>query len=152
MNLLESPLTPHGKLWKTFYLFRNHLGHHIASSFPPTPTVFGQVPRNSCVIWELRPALLLFISSCPLEMVLTDFRNIPIHPVTLVIYSKIYHLCSTSFQSTLQYKVGSKRYHFHYGVKIDIKYISWISSRIYWGKWFMSSTTPFPFSPLQPCL
>lgn len=33
---LESPLTPHGKLWKTFYLFRNHLGMTLLLlSLPP---------------------------------------------------------------------------------------------------------------------
>lgn len=54
-NLLGSPLTPHGKLWKTFYLFRSHFGYHIASSFPPTQTVCGQIPRIWSVTWSLKP-------------------------------------------------------------------------------------------------
>lgn len=35
-NLLERPLTPHGKLWETFYLFRNHFGMTVLLlSHPP---------------------------------------------------------------------------------------------------------------------
>lgn len=42
-NLLGSPLTPHGKLWKTFYLFRNHLGMTLLC-FPSHPKCFWTTP------------------------------------------------------------------------------------------------------------
>lgn len=97
VNLLESPRTPHGKLWKTFYLFRNHFGNHIASSFPPTPTGFGQVPRNPSVTGELRPAHYSCSLLSPEDGVhrLLKYSHPSCH--TRHKYSKTYHWYSTSF-------------------------------------------------------
>lgn len=154
VNLLESPLTPHGKLWKTFYLFRNHFGYHIASFFPPTPTGFGQVPRNSSVLGELRRAYYSceFLSPDDGVQRLLKYSHPSCH--THYKYSKIYIYIAPHFQSTLQYKVGGQRHRFHdgAGVEINIKYISWIADRIHGGNGSHAFVLHHSLSFLPPVL
>lgn len=158
-NLLESPLTPHGKLWKTFYLFRNHFGYHIASSFPPTQLLLDKFLEIH--LWSENEDQAYsyyscwFISSEDGVERLLKYSQPSCHISISTIKSSIY--IALNFQSTFQYRADGKRHHFHYEGKTDIKCISWIwiFNRIYSGKCFHVYALhhhSFPSYHLQSCL
>lgn len=150
---------PHGKLWKTFYLFRNHFGYHIASSFPPTQLLLDKFLEIH--LWSENEDQAYsyyscgFISSEDGVHRLLKYSHPSCHISINTVKSSIY--ISLNFQSTFQYRVGGKRHHFHYKGKTDIKCISWIwiLNRIYWGKCFHVYALhhqSFPSYHLQSCL